>query len=486
MADRRANRTTRPLGDDQRPERPTRPYGPVAPGRADEPTATPLSPPANRRVQPNRRGAAQARPAMVPRVRRPRLVVGRATDRGRVRELNEDAVYVEPTDSPPLAEHGLLGLVADGMGGHQAGDVASRLAIETVRSAYYGSAVGGAEALEGAIRAANGAINRQSRREASQAGMGSTLVAAVVSGNDLLIAHVGDSRAYLVRRGAIQQLTVDHSRVGERVAAGLMTREQARNHPESNVLTRALGPRPLVQVDVGTYQLQPGDAVVLCSDGLHGPVTDAEIARLVSRQPPQRAANALVHLANQRGGPDNISVVVLRLGRGGLTVIPGGLPRWWPVAGAGALALLLVVFALIPIRSENEAWFAGGQTSPVAQLSQGPAGASTALAARAMPPPDTAVSATVTTPGTTALQSPSPSATPLSAEPGTPNTGTNSGEQTYTVKRNDNLIDIAGKCNVPLELLAKRNAISDRNDLTVGQQLVIPDVSTSRPCGRPR
>jgi serine/threonine protein phosphatase PrpC len=251
----------------------------------------------------------------------PRIEVGLSTDVGQVRTGNEDSVLCEPLESAVVAERGLFCAVADGMGGHAAGEVASSMAVSTTRDLFYGSADGDiAQALRSAISQANAAVYDAGAGTTGRDHMGSTLTAAVLSNNDaevghvaVVVGHVGDTRCYVVKRGAIQQLTRDHSWVAEEVQAGLLTEEQARVHPRRNIITRALGLRPEVDVDVYHADLEVGNMVVICSDGLHGLVTDDEILAHVTRHRPSAAVDALVRLANERGGPDNITVLVAQV-----------------------------------------------------------------------------------------------------------------------------------------------------------------------------
>lgn len=199
------------------------------------------------------------------------------------------------------------------MGGHAAGDVASSLAVHEARDAYY-RAVGDSidRALEGAIETANRQVFAAGHGARGRDQMGSTLTAAVIYGRQAVVGHVGDSRCYLIRDGQIRQLTRDHSWVADEVEAGALTPEQARTHPRRNIITRALGLQPEVDIDIYRATVDHGSALVLCSDGLHGPVRDEEILASAGSLPPQEAVDRLVSLANQRGGPDNISVVVVK------------------------------------------------------------------------------------------------------------------------------------------------------------------------------
>jgi PPM family protein phosphatase len=244
----------------------------------------------------------------------PRIDIGLATSVGQVRTGNEDSVLCEPLESALVAERGLFCAVADGMGGHAAGEVASSMAVSTARDRFYGASGGDiGEALRSAISEANTAVYDAGAGTTGRDHMGSTLTAAVLSNREVIVGHVGDTRCYIVRRGAISQLTRDHSWVAEEVAAGLLTEEQARVHPRRNIITRALGLRPDVEVDIYHADLDVGNLIVICSDGLHGLVTDDEILTHVTRYRPSVAVDALVKLANERGGPDNISVLVAQV-----------------------------------------------------------------------------------------------------------------------------------------------------------------------------
>lgn len=228
-----------------------------------------------------------------------RFIVGAATDVGRVREGNEDAYLVDSGHT--------LYAVADGMGGHRAGEVASATALEALRSAVVAG-----NAIDEAVHAANTAVFEKSVRDDSLRGMGTTIVAAVPGESGLLLAHVGDSRAYLHRAGELEQVTVDHSLVEELVREGRITAAQAAVHPQRSIITRALGVGPDVDVDVIPVALENGDRVLICSDGLSSMIHADEIARVLATVPdPTAAANALVDSANRAGGEDNITALVL-------------------------------------------------------------------------------------------------------------------------------------------------------------------------------
>ena len=231
---------------------------------------------------------------------------GAATDTGRVRTANEDSLLAVAT----------VFAVADGMGGHAAGEVASSVALEALRAALDDRPVTMANVID-AVRAANGAVFSRSLAEPTARGMGTTLtLIAPATGDDerdhLVVANVGDSRGYLFADGELRQLTRDHSYVEEMLAAGQITSEEARTHPHRHVVTRALGVEPSVAVDAWLVTPEPGDRYLLCSDGLVNEVDDEQIARILSETPdPQVAADGLVGAANTAGGRDNISVVVV-------------------------------------------------------------------------------------------------------------------------------------------------------------------------------
>lgn len=223
------------------------------------------------------------------------------TDVGQRREVNQDAYGSAEIDQ------GTLLVVCDGMGGHLAGEVASRLAVETIITSFRADN-DPAEGLRQALISANQRVYQEGRGT-----MGTTAVAAFFWHNTLYVANVGDSRAYLVREGLIRQLTNDHSLIGDQVAAGLLTPEQARTSTIRNIITRAIGHQSHVEVDIFREPLLPGDTVVLSTDGMHGLLTDEEIAAIASMHPLDVASRRLVDEANARGGPDNITVVVAQV-----------------------------------------------------------------------------------------------------------------------------------------------------------------------------
>jgi PPM family protein phosphatase len=239
--------------------------------------------------------------------------VGAATDTGPVREQNEDAVLISEPDPGMLESNGLLLAVADGMGGYQRGEVASRIAVETLKEIYYASPIGENEIpdrLKRAFRAANERIYEDGSAEGQQNMMGTTLVAAVVKDNDLTLANVGDSRGYLVRAKRANQVTQDHSLVAEQVAAGAMTAEEARESQHRNIITRALGHRNRVDVDIFEMRLLSDDRLVLTSDGLHDYVTDDDLATIPLAHSADEAARELINLASENQTNDNVTVLV--------------------------------------------------------------------------------------------------------------------------------------------------------------------------------
>ena len=233
-----------------------------------------------------------------------KLKWGAFSDVGMVRQQNEDSFLAEET----------LFVVADGMGGHNAGEVASALAVTTLKA---GARLGidDAEVFRELVQQANSAIYTASLDDSTQSGMGTTVTAlSIVEGEEprVLVANVGDSRAYLWRSGALSRLSVDHSYVQELVNEGIITPEAARVHPRRNIVTRALGIDRSVNVDVFTHFVRTGDRIILCSDGLVDEVADIEIAQVLGQHTdPQETAEALVMVANTNGGRDNTTVIVV-------------------------------------------------------------------------------------------------------------------------------------------------------------------------------
>jgi PPM family protein phosphatase len=247
-------------------------------------------------------------------MREPSIEADGATDVGQRRDHNEDAWTVLP---PGGGAGWVVCAVADGMGGHLAGEVASARAIETIERELATSESDPGEALRTVLERANALIWDEAQNDPEKAGMGSTIVCAIVDGGRAFLANVGDSPAFLVSDGQVEQLTRDHSWAAEQVSAGSLAAEEAEQHPFRHVLTRCLGAEAEVEVELyPPRDLSPGDALVLCSDGLTEHVQPDEIApALASADTPKAAAQALIDLANQRGGHDNITVVVARVPR---------------------------------------------------------------------------------------------------------------------------------------------------------------------------
>jgi PPM family protein phosphatase len=226
------------------------------------------------------------------------------THTGRQRRANEDSVYARAP----------LFVVADGMGGAQAGEVASRMAVETMARGLPDGDGPPEERLADRVQEANAAIHEVSRRNAEQAGMGTTTTAAYVGEDEAAIAHVGDSRAYLFRDGEMRRLTDDHSLVEEFRRQGKLTEEEARDHPQKSIITRALGPEPFVEVDRQTLPLRDGDVLLLCSDGLTTMISEDAVRDLLAGGDSLEAVGkSLVDAANEAGGRDNVTVVLVRV-----------------------------------------------------------------------------------------------------------------------------------------------------------------------------
>jgi serine/threonine protein phosphatase PrpC len=240
------------------------------------------------------------------------LAVAARTDTGRVRKGNEDSLHADAN-----AHRGIF-IVADGMGGHAAGEIASEMAVQTVSGDLADlndlETERAADRVADALRDANRAVFQRTRKELEKTGMGTTVSALLLSDTHYIIGHVGDSRIYLVRDGEMKQLTRDHSLVQEQVDAGLLTPEQARKHPQSNVITRCVGMADDIEPDVLEGEARMGDCFLLASDGLTGMVEDRRIMQLLgSRAAPARIVDALISEANNNGGNDNITAIVVRV-----------------------------------------------------------------------------------------------------------------------------------------------------------------------------
>ena len=231
------------------------------------------------------------------------------TDIGRKRKLNQDFVY---SSDEPVGNLPNVYIVADGMGGHQAGDYASKCTVETmvreIRGCFEKSPI---RILSKAIRIANDQVRKKAREDESLLGMGTTVVAATCLGKYLQVANVGDSRLYIIN-DEVRQITRDHSLVEEMVRMGGIDREAARNHPDKNIITRAIGARDTREIDFFHEELKSGDIVLMCSDGLTNMLEDEEIGRILRSQGTiEERAEELIEAANQNGGRDNIAVIVI-------------------------------------------------------------------------------------------------------------------------------------------------------------------------------
>ena len=253
------------------------------------------------------------------------MKIGYKTDKGKFRERNEDAYFVDQTKR--------LFIVADGMGGYQGGEIASHLAVQTIskflspsspasflektseRKELHKSVL---KAIQQSIAEANEEIHRKASEESQLNGMGTTIVLALFCNDLVYISHVGDSRAYLIRNNTIKQLTKDHSLVTELIKKGVISKEEAQNHHLRNIITRALGKEKDLKVDIIPLSYKKGDYLLLCTDGLTDVVEDEEIKDIILKaKEPVKACNRLVNSANRRGGKDNVTVIIIKMDEGG-------------------------------------------------------------------------------------------------------------------------------------------------------------------------
>lgn len=247
---------------------------------------------------------------------KPGLKMAALTDVGRQRSNNEDSfLYWEPASEREFSRKGRLAVIADGMGGYEGGQEASRLAVETVRHTYENTTDNPQQALASGLIAAHENIQRYANEHIEFQGMGTTCTALAIVGHQLFYAHVGDSRLYVVRKDSVTRLTRDHSYVGRLVESGIVRSEDAESHPQRHILTAALGSGREVLPDTPEQPvpLHKGDSLVLCTDGLWSVVGEPEIANVVRANSPEDSCRALVNLALERGGPDNVTVIVLHL-----------------------------------------------------------------------------------------------------------------------------------------------------------------------------
>lgn len=403
------------------------------------------------------------------------LEVGHRTHAGMRREVNEDSLGMPEGVAPKvLARKGYLYVVADGIGGHAAGAVASNLAVRQVLRKYYRDPSPKAEeSLRQAILAANQAIYEQAQ-EPKYAGMGATLVAALVQGNSLLVANVGDSRAYLVREGRISQITRDHSWVAEQRAAGLLTEEEARQHAYRNIILRSVGSKPDPEVDFFPRTLRSGDTVILCTDGLSDVVEVEEMLQAVDRQHPQAAVESLIELANSRGGPDNVTAVALRVA--GAPTPVGGLASlsrlirsslWIPLVGGTVIAALILVAVLLTFGPGKP-----GDGTPVASVGEATAIATTVVKPTLpqellspQPPLIAAPTATAQAVMGVIEETAQPSAPPIRPSPK---------PIIHVVEPGENLTGIAEDYGLSVDELIKFNSLRNPDLVYIGKAIRIP------------
>jgi protein phosphatase len=238
------------------------------------------------------------------------VVASGATHAGRVRAVNQDSWF-----AGPIGDKGFVAVVADGMGGHKTGEVASQRAVAVLREELGRSRKHPPHAIAHAAQAANEAVYSLAQSNPEHEGMGTTLTAVFIDDQVGLVGHVGDSRAYLFRGDEIRQLTWDHSWVAERVRQGLLSEDEARRHRWRNVITNALGATPGFRLDLLHFEVEEGDRVLVCSDGVTLLLSDEILRRTVREHPPAEAADKLIAAANERGSPDNVTAVVLRVDR---------------------------------------------------------------------------------------------------------------------------------------------------------------------------
>lgn len=433
-------------------------------------------------------------PTNQPNQSRLSLRAGHWSDPGRQRQENEDTYglsasqpggrlaprgYLHVTPAPQLAERGQLFVVADGMGGHNAGALASALAAQAIFQAYYsGPLADPRTSLLRAIDAANQALLAQSQAgDPALADMGTTVVAAIVLGDQVTVAHVGDSRCYLVNASGVQQITQDHTWVREQMQAGVLTEEEALRHPYRHVLSRSLG-RSDAQAEALSLVLQAGDRLVLCSDGLSNQVAAHELQSIVLRNPSQVAAEQLVALANQRGGPDNITVVVVQVDQetaptssgilAGASAWLASLPRTWLAAGILGFAAIActALFAISGVVGSMQGLTATPTKTPMAELVR----TETPEAPPAMPP----TSVPQITPTVASIPK---QITPTQFPSTAPEPGIQPMPDYYIVQDGDTLGDLALKFGVTIEAIAEANNIADPDKIQTGQKLRIPRIT---------
>lgn len=312
------------------------------------------------RSEPERASQTQELPATPaerpkPPARAPKWVceleIGAVSELGRVRDINEDNfLFVNPRANSLLARRGSLYAVADGMGGHASGQVASELALRTCFDHYYRDPEASTPeaAMLHAYGEANAIVHSTGRGVSGREGMGTTLACVAIMGNRVLIGNVGDSRVYMIHGQNVAQLTKDHSLVAEQVRQGILTAEEAMASPFRNVITRCIGNEPNVEPDLLWQEIQPGDVLLLCSDGLSNLVEPQEMAAALADADASEAARSLVNLASARGAPDNVTVLIVRI-KNVVRTTRSALARWrmWAASvGAAIVGALLMLAAL--------------------------------------------------------------------------------------------------------------------------------------------
>lgn len=234
-----------------------------------------------------------------------------ATDIGQKRQMNQDYIFTSET---PVGNLPNLFVVADGMGGHNAGDFASRYGVSVlVETARQNTNFNPVRILRSGMEAANREVLKQSRIDSAMAGMGTTMVACSIAGDCAYIGNVGDSRLYLADEESMTQITQDHSLIAEMVRMGELTPEQGRHHPDKNIITRAVGTSDEVRIDFFDIKVQPGQKILMCSDGLYNMVSDSAIHEILKGNDEGNVAQTLVDAANEGGGRDNIGVIVIEV-----------------------------------------------------------------------------------------------------------------------------------------------------------------------------
>lgn len=286
---------------------------------------------------------------------------GNGSDPGCVRPENEDKyILLEAGDKRQKAFKGNLMLICDGMGGARGGKVASSLAVEEIANTYYRhSSQNIPLALVESIKAANAKIYQHGKAHEHLEGMGTTVVAVVIKDEKAYIAHVGDSRCYHLRNHKIKLMTEDHTVVQRMVNEGMISEAEARQHPDSHILNRCVGVHPEMEVDLlmNPIAMRPGDVLLLTSDGLHGMVFEDEILQIVMSNPAQNAADKLIELARERGGPDNITVQIARyLGEEPAVNIGTTTIRTAPLRKKSRVLKILTILMILVILAGAVAW----------------------------------------------------------------------------------------------------------------------------------